>query len=419
MRRLLVFVVLAVAFSVPLMSAGSPPEQVSAEASATTPTAQDRDGDNTPQPDVPRVVAAIPIPERAAAAPQAPPGRDYWIFHGDGLPEGFIEQVASIEGVVEAYPYTAGTMHLVESRKADGTVVDRTTESWVIPLDGAIVEADDLVSYLGSDLGLTEGDVVLGESAAALRGLEEGDTMTFETGSTLTVGAVVADAVFGESELIGLTASAFDADRFETRAAVIRYVGPMSRLQAALDTLYGEDAGFGLHGRFAFVDNGPRIVRSWVFLKETFGEFEYRPGRGGSVEIDPSWVEENIVEVDIPLLGTTKCHRRFAETLGAVMNLLIAEGHDSNVIDPGAFYGCWNPRYIRGTTRLSRHSFGVAADINFTTRSGNRRGSPTHEALLAAMEAYGVHSGHVWTNPDPGHFEFYGFPDGLPDEPPR
>lgn len=417
MRRLLLVGIVAVAFSVPLVSAGSPPGDAGAGLVASVaPTAEAAAG-RPPIPEQPAPTTSPPAPRTVAAGQEPRPGREYWTFHGQGLPDDFVEQARRIDGVSLVFPYTAGTMHLVESRTASGSVVDRATPGWSIPLDGAIVDLEYIDAYLGADHDLTSQHVVLGESAARLRGLGVGDTMSFESGSTLVVGAVVSDDLFGESEIIGLALEAFEPDRFQTRAALIRYEGSATRLAAALDDIY-EDTGFGLHERHAFPDHGPRVVRSWVFMKERFGEFEYRPARGGAVEIEPAWVEEHIVEVDLPLLGRTKCHRVFAETLAAVMGRLEAQGLD-RVIDRSAFYGCWNPRYIRGTTRLSRHSFGIAADINFTSRTGERRGSPTHPALLDAMAFYGVHSGHVWTLPDAGHFEYYGFPDGIALEAPR
>jgi hypothetical protein len=413
MRRLLILLVVAVAFSLPLVSAGSPdvpavdvtsPEAAPAEPQTSTTVRA--------APDI--TSSTSPRPHSAPTKNEVPLGTDFWVFHGQGLPQDFIDRVGAVDGVVVAYPYTAGTMDLVESRTEDGTTtIDQATPGWAIPLDGAIVAQEHIATYLGADHGLTLDHVVLGEGAAALRGLTVGDTMRFASGAELTIGAIVPDEVFGESEIIGLSADMFDPTRFETRAAVIRYEGGERSLERALAAIYGDDSGFGLHRRDAFPDNGPRIVRSWVFMKRHFGEFEYRPGRGGAVEIEPAWIEDHIVEIDLPLLGTTKCHRRFAHTLEAVMRSLEADGM-ADVIDPSRFYGCWNPRFIRGTTRLSRHSFGIAADINFTTRTGDRRGSPTHSALIEAMYAYGVHSGHVWTRPDPGHFEYYGFPDGPP-----
>lgn len=416
MRRVLVIGLAAIVFSLP-WEVGDRDALEPAAASPTSTVVPVADVPSTPASTETAPTPArdydIPIPSSGADVIDLPAGEDYWTFLGTGLPENFVERVLEIDGVTAAYAYPAGTMHLTLSQKADGTPIDAATPGWFIPLDGVVISPDDFVTYLGIDLGLGENDVVLGESSAAIRGLEVGDTMTFASGAALTVAAVVPDEVFGEPEIIATSLDHFAEDAFKARAAVIRTTRTEASLRSSLETLYAPNAPFGLHARYLFADNGPRIVRSWVFMKEQFGEFEYRPARSGAVEIEPAWLAENIVEIDLPLLGETKCHRSFAETLTNVMNRLIDDGHGS-IITRGTFYGCWNPRYIRGTTRLSRHSFGIAADINFSRRDGDVRGSPTHTALIAAMSEYGVHSGHVWTTPDPGHFEYYGFPDGRP-----
>ena len=76
-------------------------------------------------------------------------------------------------------------------------------------------------------------------------------------------------------------------------------------------------------------------------------------------------------------------------------------------IDPDAFFGCWNPRRIANTTRLSRHAFGAAADINFGNSLDGGPGSPVNDELLRRMAMAGITSGHDWSLPDPGHFEWF------------
>lgn len=421
MRRILVAGVAMVVFTLPWAVGDRSTPEPAAVAAGTTPVSPAADSPlEQPEPesgslDRATITAAMSIPSIGADTHELPAGIDYWTFANTGIPDDFATRSREIDGVTAAFAYPAGTIHLVASHRADGTVVAETTPGWFIPLDAAIVSPKDLVTYLGVDLGLGPEHVVLGEGSAALRGLAIGDTMTFESGATLTVGAVVPDMIFGEPEIIALSLAPFDEERFEARAAMVRFTGDESTLRDELETIFGEEQPFGLLHRHEHADSGPRIVRSWVFMKQTFGEFEYRPANGVAVEIEPAWLDEHIVEVDIPLLGRTKCHVRFAETLTGVMNQLIAEGNE-DIITKRTFFGCWNPRYIRGTTRLSRHSFGIAADINFSSRTGDITGSPVHSALLDAMDALGVHSGHVWVTPDPGHFEYYGFPATRPSD---
>jgi hypothetical protein len=151
-------------------------------------------------------------------------------------------------------------------------------------------------------------------------------------------------------------------------------------------------------------------VRGQVWIKETFGEFAYRPTGGGRFTIDPAWIEANIVTATIPLLGTVTCHRVYLDVLTEVMSALEAAGH-GDVIDRSEYRGCWNARYVANSMRLSRHSWGGAADINFFNALDGGPGSPINPTLIETMAAFGVTSGHAWSIPDPGHFEYYGFPE--------
>ena len=91
--------------------------------------------------------------------------------------------------------------------------------------------------------------------------------------------------------------------------------------------------------------------------------------------------------------------------LSEVMSTLEGAGH-LDVIDRAAYKGCWNPRFIRNRTDLSHHAWGVASDINFGNDLAGP-GSPTDPRLIEAMAALDILSGHAWTDPDPGHFEWF------------
>ena len=96
---------------------------------------------------------------------------------------------------------------------------------------------------------------------------------------------------------------------------------------------------------------------STLEVKRLFGEFAFRPRGSSAVEIDQVWVEANLVTVELPLLGTVRCHRRYAAVLDSVLQGLVDDGL-ADVIDPGAFEGCWNPRRIAG----SRPGTGACTD---------------------------------------------------------
>lgn len=332
--------------------------------------------------------------------------REIFAWMPGGLTEEFIATVMAVEGVESVGVITSVTMHLEASHKANGTQVDSPPAGFVIPLHGATVDAAALGAVF--DLPTVAPDeVILGDDSAALRRLAVGDSLTFESGGTFTVGAVVAEDLMAGYEAIATVPEAFESKRMQARAMMVRYPLSPTRLDIEIKRRLGDsDLVYAVRERSDSADRGGLVVRSQVFIKEHFGEFAYRPTGNGRFQIDPGWVAENIVEVNIPLLGTTKCHRVMAEILIGIMQDLV-DNDLAEVIDRSAYAGCWNARYIAGSARLSRHSFGAAADINIFNPTDGGPGSPVHPELLERIYAAGLTSGHVWANADPGHFEFF------------
>ena len=71
---------------------------------------------------------------------------------------------------------------------------------------------------------------------------------------------------------------------------------------------------------------------------------------------------------------------------------------------PGEYAGCYYPRFIAGTTKLSNHSFGLALDLNVP---GNQRGTvgEMDRRVVAVFEKWGFTWGGHWRYTDPMHFE--------------
>ena len=344
----------------------------------------------------------MPPPDIATTAP---PLREIFVWMPRGLTEGFPALVESIDGVTDIGVITSVTMHLTQSTTASGEQVDRPPPGFVIPLHGAWVDPSDIEAVFGLP-PVGQDQVILGTGSAEVRRLSIGDTMTFERGATLTVGAIVPEEDMAGYEVIAVEPAHFVEERMQARALLALYDDNPVRLELEIGARKSDDALFAVRERHRSADNGGLVVRSQVVIKQAFGEFAYRPTGQMEFVIDPAWLDENIVEVNIPLLGLTKCHKRMAEILTDVMEDLVEQGL-SSVIDPSAYAGCWNGRYIAGTYRLSRHAFGAAADINIFNPLHGGNGSPVNPELLERMYAAGLTSGHVWTNADPGHFEYF------------
>lgn len=327
----------------------------------------------------------------------------------NGLTEGFAESLVGVDGIEAITELRTATLHIKSSHKADGTVVDEPPPGYVIPVHAAIVAPEGLEHIVGIS-GLAPDELVLGEDSAALRRLGIGDSITFER-STMTVGAIVPEALMSGYEMIATTPEPFVEKRMETRAVHVLYGWSRYRLSLEVRARVDEDTTYRVSERSTSADRGGLAVRSQTFIKQSFGEFAYKPTGGRNFVIDPAWINANIVDVRIPLLGRTRCHRIYAEILTDIMQDLVDNGL-SDVIDRSAFAGCWNGRYIANSYRLSRHSFGAAADINIFNTPDEGPGSPVHPELLSRMAAADVTSGHLWAKSDAGHFEYFGSLDG-------
>ena len=361
---------------------------------------------------VPLLTTTTSVEAPTTTSGASPPAEGWYVVSITAeLPEDFGAGLSSLEGVDQVSVVRVENIELVESRTAAGEAVDRAPEGFYVPLETHVIDAAAHGEYVPAPVadllaGLGPGQAVLSGSSAAFRQVGDGAELVLKDGSTLTVAGVVADEWVGAGEVVvspeGGAALAIERERY----ALVHFDGSRPELEAAVGELTDEPVR--VRGRdevdvFRHAD----AVASQIVIKEMFGEFAIKPTQGDFIEIDPEWLEANIVEVEMPLLGSDKCHRKFVAILTDVMNELERTGQ-ADAIDPPSYLGCWNSRFIRGRKDLSRHAWGAAADINFGNETDGGPGSPTNPALLEAMLARDVLSGHAWSDPDPGHFEWFG-----------
>ena len=336
-----------------------------------------------------------------------------------GLQPSSIESVSQLVEAAggEWVVHHTGTLRLSAVTR-DGVDVQRAPEGFHYPMATLALDPEASRPLIGAQAAgvLEQGMVVMGATSARLRGAQAGDVVTFvgwdEQIHDATIGLVSDNTSFEAAELVF---SVETAESFAfSRASSMRLWDlpePDRTRGELLAALSDRRVGIALS-----TDRpNPDFVSSSADLKARFGEFAYREtGRGDQIEIEPAWVEANIVTVDLPILGEFKCHRMVVPYLEAAVDDIIRGGL-ARQIDPVDFQtagGCYNPRLIRGGDKggaVSRHAWGVAVDLNpSTNRSG---GAITLDRQVAEIFHYwGFAWGGGWVFTDGGHFEWKQLP---------
>lgn len=336
-----------------------------------------------------------------------------------GLQTSSIESVSQLVEAAggEWVVHHTGTLRLSAVTR-DGVDVQRAPEGFHYPMATLALDPEASRPLIGAQAAgvLEQGMVVMGATSARLRGAQAGDVVTFVgwDGQThdATVGLVSDNTSFDAAELVFSveTAESFAFSRASSMQ-LWDLPEPDRTRSELLATLSDRRVGIALS-----TDRpNPDFVSSSADLKARFGEFAYREtGRGDQIEIEPAWVEANIVTVDLPILGEFKCHRMVVPYLEAAVDDIIRGGL-AGQIDPVDFQtagGCYNPRLIRGGDKggaVSRHAWGVAVDLNPST---NRYGGAiTLDRQVAEIFHYwGFAWGGGWVFTDGGHFEWKQLP---------
>jgi hypothetical protein len=356
---------------------------------------------------------AATVPPTTAPTTTAPPAQPVddvlLAWTAGGLPSGFADGVAGLGPVEDVTVVRGDLLGLVATHDAGGRQVDHTAAGWRLPFDVLAVDPGSFGRFVDGPARRTlrrlgPGQAVLGETSAELRGIGEGGTLTLDGGQTLTVVGVAADdAVAGAEAVVDLGTGAslgVDVDRY----LLARHRGPRPPLDAGIRSLTSVNVQIRSQGETPFLRHADAVLPQ-ALIKARFGEFAYQ-GTSGPLTIDPAWVDRNIVHVDLPVLGSTTCHRSLVPALRGALEDLVAANLEHLV---ASFEGCYNPRTISGSVQLSRHAWGAAVDVNFSVHP---TGTSTAQdpRLVDVFARWGFGSGDAWLIPDSGHFEYIAAP---------
>lgn len=330
------------------------------------------------------------------------------VWTAGGLPSGFAGDVAAIDEVTALTLVHGDLLALQSTRNADGAVVTTTADGWGIPFDAFAVDPASYAPFqppaaAETVRALQPGEAILTESSSRFRNIGVGGTLTFPGGS-VTVSGIVDDESGGGAEAIVHRADAgrlgISGERFllltdSDRDRVMQRIRDVTPSDKPLSLRNSAQARWLRHGD---------RVEPQVMVKRVFGEFQFRDRSGRDIQIEQAWVDANIRTESVPILGRITCHRVIIPHVRDAMAELESSGK-AHTVDPSKYAGCYNPRRIAAGQGLSRHTWGLALDLNI---GSNPRGTYDSQdpALVQALTSRGFSWGGTWEFPDPGHYEF-------------
>jgi hypothetical protein len=279
---------------------------------------------------------------------------------------------------------------------------------WRIPLSLVTVETSTAQPLLGpsATAALARGEAVLGAEAARLRNMSVGATLALLDVNgrprPTRVGAIVPDdrVFWAEVALSTPVAASMGINR---PFAVDIWGAPRADIERALASAPRMPHLLGVVRSWAWASPDDTLANAQ--LKDLVGEVAYRPGRGDSVALDPAWVQRNIVTESVPALGRVTCNRVVLPALRGALTDVVRAGLAGGL---GRYGGCTNARLISGGDSggfLSRHSFGIAVDVNTTRNSFGGRVS-MDPRIVDIFRRWGFAWGGTWVRPDGMHFEY-------------
>jgi hypothetical protein len=263
------------------------------------------------------------------------------------------------------------------------------------------------------------GKVLMGERSAAVRGAQVGDVLTLRDikfrKREFVVGAIVPNDFVDYGDLFMTSESAQVLGEISISRITITNI---STPKAVLN---------GLAAKGFVINNELRLRTSWdrqnpdgtlgaSSVKKLLGEFAFRPTGGAGIEIDSTWRMKNILwrHSFTGVKLRSSCHKVVVVAIQNALTEIKNSGLASkiNVKNSNRYGGCFTGRYNRlaGTFGSpSRHSYGMALDINTTTNA--QWAVPQLDCrVVRIFRKWGfAWGGNYWPS-DGMHFEYVGEP---------
>lgn len=346
---------------------------------------------------------AVRVPGQSTKRDDVP--TTLYVHASKALPDGIADRIEQMDGVRWARRSTSALVNLVNINGPKPLLVRASSSVLPFSLGAAEPLPDDADAVSAQ---LRDNKAVISTASAALYAVAPGNTFTVGLGArraTFTVGAVLDERrTTGVEALVPLWAARRLGVR-DTKQVVVGVTQTkteeVGKAASALASPVPVRVGGADDVRTPYAGR----LLSLAEIKQTFGAFTFVRKSGRWLEPDPSWVERNITTQHVPVLGSMKCHRLiFAPLIGAMRE--VEQAGLAPLITEQSH--CYAPRVQFGdTANISRHTWGIAVDINPTTNGFGD--APTQDPrLVEIMRRWGFAWGGVWLTPDGMHFEYTG-----------
>lgn len=355
------------------------------------------------------------------------------------MPESYLQPVMSVsrarslssaeaQRIVAAIAPSGAVGHVVKfptvgltAQVRDGKDILRLGNNWRIPM-ATMVAPTEFLRAIGGDV-LAEaagpGKVLMGERSAAVRGARVGDVLTLRDikfrKREFVVGAIVPNDFVDYGDLFMTSESAVVlGDISISRITITNIPSPKTVLSAL--AAKGFVINSSLRLRTSWDRQNPDGTLGTSTVKTILGEFAFRPTGGSNIQVDSTWSMKNILwRHSFTGVGLrSSCHKVVAVAIQNALTEVKAAGlaRKINLQNSNRYGGCFTGRYNRmaGTFGApSRHSYGMALDINTTT---NAQGAvPQLDCrIVRIFRKWGFAWGGNFWPADGMHFEYVGEP---------
>jgi len=323
-----------------------------------------------------------------------------------------------VAGGADPHSLKFPTISLTAQTRA-GKDVLRLGEGWRIPM-ATMVAPTSYVRATGGDAMAelaARGEVLMGETAAKVRGAQVGDMLTLRDRKfwmhPFRIGAIVADEFVDWGDLLMSSSAAASLGEMPVSRVVITGIDSPSSVLAGLKKR-GVTIGTVYRLRTSWDRENPDSTLGTATTKKLLGEFSYRPTVGSSILVAGSWTSSNIAwkmrYADIKL--GNNCHKLVIEAIQGALTEIKNAGLSRfvNVQNSNRYGGCFVGRYNRLAGNFgapSRHAWGMAFDIN--TDTNPQGGVPQMNcAVVRIFRKWGFAWGGNFWPADGMHFEYVG-----------